>query len=51
MIAVDRAAIFQLGKNGVEKFAGCKGFDQGSVEVNATMVSPDQCDLPPAKQW
>ena len=31
MIAVDRAAIFQLGKNGFEKFAGCKGFDQGSV--------------------
>ncbi|KAM5544277.1 hypothetical protein V8D89_001937 [Ganoderma adspersum] len=51
MIAVDRAAIFQLGKNGFEKFAGCKGFDKGSVEVKATKVSPEQCDLPPAKQW
>ncbi|KAI1788138.1 hypothetical protein LXA43DRAFT_665181 [Ganoderma leucocontextum] len=49
MIAVDNAAMFQLGKAGFEKFAGQKGFDKGSVDAKATEVSPEFCHLPPPK--
>ena len=49
VVAVDNAAIFQLGKDGFAKFAGQKGFDQGSVDAKAVEVSPQNCGLPPPK--
>ncbi len=50
MIAVDNAAMFQLGKAGFDKFAGSNGFEKGSVVAcKATEVSPELCHLPLAK--
>ena len=51
MIAVDNAAIFQLGKHGLAKLTGRKGFEKGSVSAKATEVSPEHCQLPSSKQW
>ena len=52
MVGVDNAAMFQLGKEGFEKFAGRKGFDKGSViACKVTEVSPEHCHLPPPKKW
>ncbi|KAM5536557.1 hypothetical protein V8D89_009834 [Ganoderma adspersum] len=45
MIAVDNAAIIQLGKPAFDKFAGPEGTAKGSVNATAVEVSPDFCKL------
>ena len=45
MIAVDNAAIIQLGKPAFDKFAGEEGAKRGSVNATAVEVDPSFCGL------
>ena len=46
MIAVDNAAMIQLGGDAFKTFAGAAGVAQGSVEATAVQVDPKKCGLP-----
>ena len=45
MIAVDDAAIIQLGGDAFKKFAGAEGAKKGSVNATAVEVDPSFCGL------
>ena len=45
MIAVDNAAMIQLGGDAFKKFAGATGVAQGSVDATAVQVDPGKCGL------
>ena len=45
VLAVDNAAIIQLGKPAFDTFAGTEGAKQGSVNATAVEVDPSFCSL------
>ena len=45
MVAVDNAAMIQLGGDAFDKFAGPAGKAQGSVDATAVQVDPGKCGL------
>ena len=45
VIAVDNAAIIQLGKPAFDQFAGADGAKKGSVNATAVEVDPSFCGL------
>ena len=46
MIAVDNAAMIQLGGDAFKTFAGDAGIAQGSVDATAVQVDAGKCGLP-----
>ena len=46
MIAVDNAAMIQLGGDAFKTFAGDDGIAQGSVDATAVEVDVGKCGLP-----
>lgn len=46
MVAVDNAAMIQLGGDAFKTFAGAVGVAQGSVDATAREVDPEKCGFP-----
>ena len=46
MVAVDNAAMIQLGGGAFDKFAGAAGKAKGSVDATAVQVDAGKCGLP-----